>query len=527
MTMPEATDAAPSTVAVVDIGANSVRMEIAELYPDGRTEVMERLQRPVRLGRDAFVDGVLHQDTITAALSVLRDYRRLLDTYRATSVHAVATSAVREASNAEAFLDRVSRTVGLDVDVIESSEQCRLVVSAVRQDLDGAYDLSRHTAVVVEVGGGNTLVSVLRSGQIVASQSYDLGAIRMQEMLATAQEQPARAAELLRHHIGNTVDDIRKTFSLQTIGTFIAVGGDARFAASHLGTPVAEGHLESIPLAKLERFLSQCISASTEELARRFSLPFAHAETLVPALLVYHALLRATRARRVLVSRVSMRDGLLLDLPRHISGKEDPDLTRSILASAATLGAKYQYDAEHAEHVSMLAMRLFDELQREHGLTSWHRTLLQVAALLHDIGSFVNNRVHHKHSCYLISNTDLFGLRRRDMAIIALVARYHRRSVPRSDHLDYMAFPREDRMVINKLAALLRVANALDRGHWQQLRNFALDRQGRDLVLYVHDTTDLILERHTLAGRADLFEDIFGLRLRLDEDTSGRAARLP
>ncbi len=291
MTMRESEPAAPHTVAVIDIGANSVRMEIAEISPEGETAVMERMQQPVRLGRDAFVYGELRQETISATIAILRDYRRLLDTYRVTSVHTVATSAVREAKNAEPFLDRVARTVGFDVDIIEPSEQCRLIVTAVRHDLKDALDLSRRTVLVAEVGGGNTLLSVLRSGEITASQSYDLGAIRMQEMLATAQEQPVRAAELLRHHIANTVDEIRKSMQLHTIGTFIAVGGDARFVASQVGQPMAEGRLEAISADKLEKFLAQAVPATTEELARRFQLSFAHAETLVPALLVYQALL--------------------------------------------------------------------------------------------------------------------------------------------------------------------------------------------------------------------------------------------
>ncbi len=430
MTAREPEPTAPHTVAVIDIGANSIRMEIAEISSEGETSVLERMQQPVRLGRDAFVYGELRQETISATIAVLRDYRRLLDTYQVTSVHTVATSAVREAKNAEPFLDRVARMVGFDVDVIEPSEQCRLIVTAVRHDLRDVLDLSRRRVLVAEVGGGNTLLSVLHSGEITASRSYDLGAIRMQEMLATAQEQPVRAAELLRHHIANTVDEARKSLQLQSVGTFVAVGGDARFVASQVGLPMAEGRLEAITADKLEKFLAQNVPATTEEIARRFQLPFAHAETLVPALLVYQALLNSTRARRVLVSRVSMRDGLLLDIPRYFSGQEDPALTRSVLASVATVGEKYQYDAEHAEHVASIALRLFDELQRDHGLSRWHRTLLQVASLLHDIGGFINNRVHHKHSCYIITNTDLYGIRRRDMALVAQVARYHRRSVP-------------------------------------------------------------------------------------------------
>lgn len=511
------------TIAVIDIGTNSVRMEIVDVLPDGRTEVLERVQRPIRLGHDAFVSGVLHQETIAAAIAILRDCRRVLDTYQVSRVHAVATSAVREARNVDSFLDRVARTVGINVDVIESGEQCRLVVMAVRHAIGDSIDLKRRIVLVAEAGGGNTLVSVLRGGEIAISQSYDLGSIRMQEMLATAQEQPKRAAELLRNHIANVMESVRDTAGLGPVNTFLAIGGDARFVAKQVGKPAPAGNLEVVAMRQLDDFIARAEPLAPDDLVRKYSIPFAQAETLVPALLVYQALLHATRARRMLVSRVSMRDGLVLDIPRYVTGQDDPDLAKNIMHSVRSLGERFRYDAEHAEHVAALAVRLFDELQRDHGLRPRHRLLLEASALLHDIGKFINSRVHHKHSAYIIANTDLFGLRRQDMALIAQVARYHRRTVPRTDHVDYMAFPREERLLINKLAAILRVANALDRGHWQQMSDFTVDRQGRDFVLYVKDAGDLILERHTVTGRSDLFEDIFGMRVRIDEDTSERA----
>jgi exopolyphosphatase/guanosine-5'-triphosphate,3'-diphosphate pyrophosphatase len=167
--------------------------------------------------------------------------------------------------------------------------------------------------------------------------------------------------------------------------------------------------------------------------------------------------------------------------------------------------------------VADLAASIFDAIVSEHGLTPRHRLLLRAAAVLHEIGGFVSSRAHHKHSGYLISNSELFGLRREELMTVALVARYHRRSVPMPTHVEYMSLPREQRIVVSKLSAILRVADCLDRGRAQQARDLRFERSGGDLVIYVRGAGDLNLERRALDLKADLFQDIYGLRVRLEE----------
>ncbi len=506
------------TVAVIDIGSNSLRMVIADVAPDGRTEVLERARRPVHLGHDTFVAGKLSHDTMHAALNILRDYRRILDTYGVKTVRAVATSAVREASNRDAFVDRLSRAVGLDVEVIDPSEQSRLMVSAVREEVKDAIDLGRQTAMIAEVGGGSTLVSLLDGGRIADSRSYNLGSVRMQELLSTTQEPPQRAAELLRRHIGNAVSLAARGLSLDRAQTFIAVGGDARFAAEQVGQSSPEDTLSRVEREDLAQVIRRCAPAEVEQLSRRYGIAYADAETLVPALLVYQSLLEATGADAMLVSNVSMRDGLLLDLPHFLSGEDDPVVRENVIASARNLAERYQSDMAHADQVACLSLRLFDELQKDHGLSQRHRLLLHVAALLHDTGSFVSGRAHHKHSFYLISNSELFGLQGRDAEIVAHTARYHRRSMPKSSHAEYMALPRETRMVVNKLAALLRLADALDRGHSGQVDDFKVERRDTEFVIYARNAGDLALERRAIAAKSDLFEEVFGMHVRLESE---------
>lgn len=517
------TEPRPQTIAVIDIGANAVRMVVAQVLSDGRIEHLDETRRAVRLGQDTFMTGRLGQKTMNAAIAILRDFRRIMDTYGVQHVRAVATSSVREAGNADAFLDRVFMAANLEVEVIDPSEEIRLTVGAVRAAL-GAAGVQLNKSLIADVGGGSALLTVLQKGEIQASGSYPLGSIRLQEMLSTMQEPPTRAAELVRHQVANVAIAVRASLPLDHVETFIAVGGDARFAAQQIGTSARKDGPATIGVRKFDSFVARCEVHTAEDLAREYHIPFADAETLVPALLVYQVLLHETKARTIIVPDVSMRDGLLLDLARSLTGQEDADTYSSIIQSAKVIGEKYHVDLNHALHVDALAGQLFDQLQKDHGLKPRHRLLLRVAAILHEVGGFVSSRAHHKHSYYLIVNSEIFGLRREETQIVSLVARYHRRGVPEPAHLEYMMVPRESRIIVSKLAAILRVADALDRGHAQQVRAVQFERQNDDFIIYVSGVPDLALERRALASKANLFEDIYGMKVRLDEAQQEPAA---
>jgi exopolyphosphatase/guanosine-5'-triphosphate,3'-diphosphate pyrophosphatase len=510
---------APSTakaVGAIDVGANAVRMVIAEVEPDGRIEVLEQLQRAVRLGQDTFRRGRLGSQSMRSTVQVLRDFRQLLDLYSVEKIRAVATTAVREASNADTFLDRIFMATRLNVEVIDTSEECRLTVSAVRRAVGDSLGINHRNTLVADVGGGSTLLTLLQDGEIVTSQSLRLGSIRLQEVFSTSQETPQRSAEMLRHHISNVISTFENSMPLQGIEAFVAVGGDARFAAREVGSATESPDLHIVESDAFDRLVDRCERHTSEELSKRFGLPFAEAETLNPALLVYQILMQKSQAKQMIVSHVSMRDGLLLELAREVTGKEDASLLSGIIHSTTALAEKYHVDLDHAQNVADVAIRLFDFLQSDHGLTARHRMLVRVAGLLHEIGGFVSSRAHHKHSEYLIANSEIFGLNRQEITLISQIARYHRRSIPRSSHPLYMALSRESRVVVNKLAAILRVADALVRGHSRSTPDVRLERHGDEMIVFLGGADDVLLEERAIESKGDLFEDIYGMKIRLE-----------
>ena len=333
-------------VAVVDIGASAVRLLVAEAQPGQPPVILEEASKGVLLGYDTFKNNRLGTKTIEAALRALEGFRRIIDTYGVVRYRAVATSAVREAQNRDTFLDRVKMRTGLDVEVIDGSEENRLTYIAVRDRLRGHPALTGADAVLVEVGGGSGDISFLRNGQPIQSGTYPLGSIRLTQNLGGWTGSEDQRVRLLRRHLHNVVDDIRREMPLREAVHFVALGGDVRFAASRLleqadGVPV-------IPRAAFLAFCEETAALSHEELADRFRLPPVEAETLVPALLAYRELLLETPAESVIVPDASLRAGLLLDLTGADEERVPDEFGRQVLASATFMMEKYRCDAAHA-----------------------------------------------------------------------------------------------------------------------------------------------------------------------------------
>ena len=397
------------------------------------------------------------------ALGILRDFHELLKLYKVEQLRAVATSAAREASNTDTFLDRIFLATGLKVEVIGTPEESRLTVSAVRKALDDASGVARGETLIADVGGGSTLLTLMRDGEIVTSQSLRLGSVRLHEVLANNEDSPEQTAEVLRYQVSTMLGSLQNSMPLGNVESFIAVGGDARFAVRQIGKPTESPDLDRIEPQEFDKLVERCEQWPAEELARRFGVPFAEAETVNPALLVYQNLFHLTKAQEMIVSNVTMRDGLLLELANRVTGKEDKALAAGVIHSATAIARKSTSIFCMPKPWPTLHCGCLTRFTR---ITVWVRGIgcfCTWRRLLHEAGGYVSNRSHHKHSYYLIANSEIFGLNREETMLAAHVAHYHRRSGPKPSHPEYMSLPRESRVTVSKLAAILRVADALSR----------------------------------------------------------------
>jgi exopolyphosphatase / guanosine-5'-triphosphate,3'-diphosphate pyrophosphatase len=504
-------------MAAIDIGSSAIRMDIAEVRPDGSIRLLDSLKKGVQLGREAFTEGHLSQETIRAACEALRDFKKVMDTYGVVRYRAVATSAVRESSNSETFLDRLLMSSGLDVEIIDGPEENRLTLSAVLDSLRVEPELTKAKSVLVEVGGGSTDVALLSGSELVQSGTFSLGSIRLRAGVTPGTAKHEQQIRLIKRQISSLLTNIKREIEFRGAEYFITMGGDVRFAAKILKGAKQTGRLTLVSREEFSEFVDSVSRLTVDGLVQKYSIPYLDAETLVPALLTYLQILKETEASLIVISDASIRAGLLQDLAPAEQGNRLKKLTAQIISAARNLGRKYHFDESHAERVREISVRLFEEMRTEQRMTDTHRLYLEVSALLHDIGLFVGSRSHHKHSYYLISSSELFGLRKRELELIANIARYHRRAMPQRSHAPFVALDRDERMLVSKLAAILRVANALDKDHLQKAIDLKISREGDQIVLMAQNMSDITMGRLALASRSDFFTEVFGKKIVLRE----------
>ncbi|MDZ4848746.1 MAG: HD domain-containing protein [Pirellulaceae bacterium] len=515
---PSATTESPiRPVAVIDIGATNARMAIAEI--DGRTSqvrLLETLSQPVSLGKDTFGLQRIRKTSIEQCVKVLASYRKLMQEYgitRPDQMRIVATSAVREASNRLAFIDRIFIATGLVVEPLDEAEVNRVTYMGIQPLIQSSPALVASKTVVVEVGSGSTEILVVRGGNVLFSNTYRLGSLRMLEQLDKFNTPQGKQRGILETQIQRFVDVIRDHIDSDTRLEMVAIGGDIRFAAANILSEVDVAGLAKLARASLGAFSNKLAKMSEDEIVQQYGLTFQDAETIVPAVLSYLMLAKRLGCESLHVAPTNLRDGLLNDLAMHATWTAE--FRNQIIRSAVNLGRKFSFDEKHARHVAMLARKLFADMQTEHQLDQRMELLLYLAAILFEIGHYVNVRSNHKHAMYLIRNSELFGLSRRDLLLVSLVARYHRRSSPQPDHEGYATLERTDRVAVAKLAAILRIAVALDETRSQRVNKIKCDRDGDRFVIQVAGVEELSLEQLTLRQTGNLFEEVFGMNVLL------------
>lgn len=506
----------PRPVAVIDVGTTSIRLAIAEIDDEGNVRPLATHSQAVALGRDTFSKGIIERETIEECVRVLKSYRRVMTEWqidRPEQIRAIATSAVREAQNRLAFLDRIYTATNIAVTPIDESEVGRITYLGVQTLLRDFEDWTSARTVITEVGGGNTEVLLVHDRDVLFSHTYRLGSLRLKEQLDALHAAPATARHVLETQIRRVVDQMLLEIPAERPTQMIALGGDMRFAARQLAPETRADEVIRIPVARLEELAEKILWLNEDTLVHQYRISFPDAATLGPALLAYVHLARAFALDEIIICNVNLRDGLLKELATR--GAWNEDFSQQVIRSALELGRKFGVNEPHARHVAKICQILFQGLRDEHQLEPRYELLLRAAALLHEIGLYVSTSGYHKHTMYLILNSELFGLSKTDETLVALTARYHRRTSPKPTHTVYTNLNRDQRIAVAKMAAMLRVADALDAAHSQRLHELRFSREGGRLVISVPQVDDLSLEQLALKQSGSLFEETYGLPLLL------------
>jgi exopolyphosphatase / guanosine-5'-triphosphate,3'-diphosphate pyrophosphatase len=509
-------------IAAIDIGTNSVHMIVVRVRPDLSFEVIDREKVMVRLGAGGLDGKALTTEAMSAALQALSKFKRLAESHRVDEILAAATSATREARNGGEFLARIERETGIRPRVITGTEEARLIHQAAVYGVN----VGSARAVVIDVGGGSTEITLGNATAIQAARSFKIGVIRLTERFVHSDPLSGRDERKLTKHIlseiGRHCDQITAIgFDrvIGTSGTILSLGAVAATAAR--GTTPAELRNLRISAKQVRRLRKEIVALNP---AQRLTVPGLdprRADLVVAGAVLLDTILRRLGANELTLCDLALREGLVLDYIRRNRRQiaqvdKIPDVRRR---SALELAERCNYYAEHAQQVIRLALALFDQSRGVHGLTDQEREWLEYAALLHDVGGLISYARHHRHSYYLIKNGDLRGFHPDEIEVIALVARYHRRGTPKRSHDEYSHLSSSLRKSVRTLSSILRVAESLDRSHAQAITGLELRDRGQDALLLVHTASDAELEVWATNRHLQPFEKLLGKPVRLESAT--------
>jgi exopolyphosphatase/guanosine-5'-triphosphate,3'-diphosphate pyrophosphatase len=461
----------PVHIAAIDAGSNAVRLSVARAYSALDIEPLHNERYSLRLGEGVFVRHRFSDETFKKGVKAFRHFREIMDEYGVTRYRAVGTSASREARNRDAFVHTIKQKTGMRLEVISAGEESRLGREAVL----AAMGPEAPPRCIVDLGGGSLEVSILRDHTVELGAQLPVGTVRLMTTLGLPGVIRPAQGEQVRRYVRALLES--KVPSRPNLGESVAValGGNAETLANVAPGPRQHG-LPTLEVSLLRERLPDILDRDLRERMKAYAVRRDRADVMGIAAITFVTLGRYLNIRCFAIPGVGIREGLLQDIARDSFSRKEPhrydSAARQLLVGARSFARRLEYDQPHAEHVRELSILLFDQLQPVHHLPAQSRVLLEAGALLHDVGHMVSYRGHHKHGEYLVMNADIPGLEGRDRAIVASLVRYHnRKSAPAGHHVAYSSLSNNDKRIARRLAAIVRIAEALDHSHRQRVTN--------------------------------------------------------
>ncbi|MBV5326545.1 MAG: Ppx/GppA family phosphatase [Chlorobium sp.] len=475
-------------VAAIDLGTNSFHMVVVEIDRVKGIIEIDRVKDMICIGRGSISSKMLDESAMLSGIAALRNFLVLAGQHgvKSEQVMAFATSAIREAKNRDVFIRRVREETGLKVRVISGKEEAEFIYYGVRN----AVKLGNSFDLLFDIGGGSVEFVIANNKEVKLLESRKIGVARMHERFIGTDPVSAHEIKLLEQfYAAEMVSSLEKA-TLLGVRRGIASSGTAQNIARMIRSFEARESDVSlnnsvVTRREFQRLYKAVVPLGSVDRRRMTGLDEKRVDLILPGLILVDMIFRKFNLEEIVISDYALREGMVLNyLQRGFHPLSDnggqPDIRRE---SVYELGFRCGWNREHSEHVAKLAMQFFDQLRLLHGLGPEYRELLEYAALLHNIGIFISNSSHHKHSQYIIMNGELRGFSPSETEIIGHVARYHRKSPPSEKHSPYNQLKPKYRNVVDVLSGILRLANGLERGHRQNI--YAVSTAISDRVISV------------------------------------------
>jgi exopolyphosphatase/guanosine-5'-triphosphate,3'-diphosphate pyrophosphatase len=510
-------------LAAIDIGSNSIKLIVIEAATGDSFAVLGREKEVVRLGHNTLTAGFLEAEAIMRAAETLRRYRSIAEARGAGRVVTIATASVREARNAQEFVDAARDFAGVEVEILSGLEEARLIGLAAVHECSAQGS----TLLNIDIGGGSTELSLMERGEPAALHSVKLGCVGTTERFIS--EDPIKPKELkgLRENIQAVWESrqremrgMRWDLASATSGTALALGRMSlleKMSPEQLRAKGAQPAGAVFTLDWLAKFNARAAKATTAQRREWPGMSAQRAEVIVAGGQIMEGFMRVFGVKAARSCDYALREGVILDSLREMEAEAQPPLDDEAdprLRSVHAVGRRFGYEEVHAHQVARLAEKIFDALAPAHKLSRQQRTLLSAAALLHDAGYHIAHEDHHKHALYLIKHSEMTGFSEAERLVIGNIARYHRGSPPRKErHADFAALAPSDQATVWKLGAILRLADALDAGYESRVTDLKCAARGRRVSVTLYSPHRCEAELRAAQLKREMFETAFNCQL--------------
>ncbi|MCW5980083.1 MAG: Ppx/GppA family phosphatase [Bryobacteraceae bacterium] len=501
--------------AAVDIGSNSVRLLVAEVTPGLPPKELASAREVTRLGESVFRTGTVSPEAAALVTGVLAKMAQAYRPFGVAGIRAVATAAVRDASNQQQFLRDAAEAIGAPVEVISGQEEARLIHLGVQS----TWPHPAHRVLIVDVGGGSAEIVRSEAGKMTAAYSKPVGAVRLTEVFLKTDPPEARDLHRLEEYIEEKIAGAVERMGKGRWDRAIGTSATAAAIVSAVNR-VPRSRRESVDRLRatspqIRRFYQQVGAKSLAERRKITGVGPRRAEIIVAGAAVFHRIAQDFRIPSLYYSSAGVRNGIIADLAERGVGRELSRLKREQRQSVELLAKHYGVSVKHVRKVADLAHTLFESLQPIHKLAPSYGVLLDAAAYLHDIGHYVSDTAHHKHSAYLAANSDMPGFTSEERRLISLLCRYHRKSMPTERHPEFEALSETDKRVVLLLTPLLRLADSLDRSHAQRVEAMECQMRNGNVAVYIQSAADTDLEQWAGERAGEIFRQVYGVPLAL------------
>jgi exopolyphosphatase/guanosine-5'-triphosphate,3'-diphosphate pyrophosphatase len=501
--------------AAVDIGSNSIRMLAAEVIGGSPVKTLASSRQVTRLGESVFHTGRVSPDAMDLCSNVLAQMAAEYRAVGVVGVRAVGTSALRDASNQSEFLRRASASLETPVEVISGQEEARLIHLGVQR----RWPHPTGRVLMVDIGGGSAELMLSEHGRLVQAFSKQLGALRLKEVFLKTDPPETRELHRMEGYIQERIVDAVRRFGPAPYDRAIATSATAAAIICAVNrVPRAKRDTADRLRATISQVRGFYREVSSRNLDSRRKIPGIgprRAEIIVPGAAMLLAVLNEFRLAKLHYSSAGLRDGIVADLAARGVGRELSQLDAEQRRLMSAMTRRYGVPLSHARKVGALAHTLFDSLQSLHFLPPSYGKVLEAASYLHDIGHYVSDTRHHRHSFYLVANSDMPGFTERERQLIANLCRYHRKSAPDATHSTFQVLDPEAKRAVTLLTPLLRLADALDRGNEQKVESIECQIRNSDVIVRLRSEADVDLEQWAGERVADAFRAAYARQLAI------------